>query len=146
MEEKLRVNVNHQNKQKIDENNLEPKFELNTGLIGSKSEEEEKEKLDVDKNIDGEKQVKGHISEDLDFPSLKFFDFLGHTFYFKCFGPSSKQTLINSCNEIVSKYITIESLVYNQMRLEYLWKDYKWNNPQYKMKEKDDLILNLKEK
>ena len=28
------------------------------------------------------------------------------------------------------------------MKLEYLWKDYKWNNPQYEIKQKDDLILN----
>ena len=64
----------------------------------------------------------------------------------KCFGPSNKQSLIDSCNDIVSKYVTIESIVYNQMKLEYLWKDYKWNNPQYEIKEKDDMILNLKEK
>ena len=32
------------------------------------------------------------------------------------------------------------------MKLENLWKDYEWNNPQYESKEKDDLLLDLKEK
>ena len=32
------------------------------------------------------------------------------------------------------------------MRLEYLWNDYKWNNPKYEENLKDDLILDLREK
>ena len=55
-----------------------------------------------------------------------------------------KQALISSCNDIVTKYITIENILYNQIKLEYLWKDYKWNNPQYEKQQKDDLIMNLK--
>ena len=145
LSEKLRINISHINKN-IDEKLLVPKIELNGGLIDSKSEEEEEnEKLGLDKNNDEEKEMK-KTSENLDLPSLKFFDFFGNTFYLKCFGPSNKQSLIDSCNDIVSKYVTIESIVYNQMKLEYLWKDYKWNNPQYEIKEKDDMILNLKEK
>ena len=66
-------------------------------------------------------------------------------FYFKFFGPSNKHSLIDSCNDVVAKYITIERIIYNQMKLENLWKDYKWNNPAYEMKEKDDLLLDLKE-
>ena len=55
-----------------------------------------------------------------------------------------KQALISSCNDIVAKYITIENILYNQIKLEYLWKDYKWNNLQYEKQQKDDLIMNLK--
>ena len=140
--EKLRVNINHL---KNEGKKAEPKIELKDNLIYFKSDFEEKEKIDVDENKGEENQIKDS-SDNLDLPSLKFFDFLGHTFYFKCFGPSNKQSLIKSCNDIVAKYITIEKLVYNQMKLEYLWKDYKWNNPQNEIKQKDDLILNLKEK
>ena len=39
--------------------------------------------------------------ENLDLPLPKFFDFLFHKLYFKCFGHSSKQALIGSCNDIV---------------------------------------------
>ena len=46
----------------------------------------------------------------------------------------------------MAKYITIENILYNQMKLEYLWKDYKWNNPQNEIGQKDGLILGLKEK
>ena len=76
----------------------------------------------------------------------RFFNFLLHKFYSKCCGYSSRHILINSCNDIVAKYITIENILYNQMRLECLWKDYKWNNLQFQKKHKDDLILDLKEK
>ena len=140
--EKLRVNINHL---KNEEKKAEPKIELKDNLMDFKSDFEEKEKIDVDENKGEENQIKDS-SDNLDLPSLNFFNFLGHTFYFKCFGPSSKQSLIKSCNDIVAKSITIENIVYNQMKLEYLWKDYKWNNPEYEIKQKDDLILNLKEK
>ena len=140
--EKLRVNINHL---KNEGKKAEPKIELKDNLMDFKSDFEEKEKIDVDENKGEENQIKDS-SDNLDLPSLKFFNFLGHTFYFKCFGPSNKQSLIKSCNDIVAKYITIEKIVYNQMKLEYLWKDYKWNNPQNEIKQKDDLILNLKEK
>ena len=54
----------------------------------------------------------------------KFLDFLIHTFYCNCCRRSRKQNLIGSCNNIVAKYVTIENILYNQIRLEYLWKDY----------------------
>ena len=76
---------------------------------------------------------------------MKFYDFCIHQFYFKCFGHSIKQSLIESCNDIVSKYMTIESLLYNQIKLENLLKDYKWNNPQYEINEKHDFLLELNE-
>ena len=91
-----------------------------------------------------EEENQKKASENLNLPSPRFIDFLFHKLYFECFGPSSRQALIESCNDIVAKYITIESILYNQMKLEYLWKDYKWNNPQYEVKQKDDLILDLR--
>ena len=93
-----------------------------------------------------EEENEKNSAEKLDLPSLKFFDFIINKFYFKFFGYSSKQSLINSCNDIVAKFVSIEKIVYNQMKLENLWNDYKWNNPQYEIKEKSDLMLNLKGK
>ena len=72
--------------------------------------------------------------------------FLVHEFYFKCFGPSKKQAFIDSCNDVIAKYTTVENLIYNQIRLENLFKDYKWNNPQYEIQEKNDFIFELQEK
>jgi hypothetical protein len=140
--EKLRMNINHlKNAKKI----AEPKIELKDNLTDSKSDFEDKEKIDINNNKSEEMEIKGS-SKNLDLPSLNFLNFIIHTFYLKCFGPSRKQSLIRSCNNIVAKSITIENIVYNQMKLEYLWKDYKWNKPEYEIKQKDDLILNLKEK
>ena len=39
--------------------------------------------------------------------------------------------------------MTFENLFYNQIRLENLLKDYKWNDKQYEFKEKNDLLLEL---
>ena len=130
----LRVNINPFN----DKKDTEAKIELNTGLIEQDLEEND------NKELIGEEKPKKGPSENINLPSPKFYDFLFNFFYFKCCRHSNKQSLINSCNNIVAKYITIEKLLYNQMRLEYLWKDYKWNNPQYGIKEKDDLLLELK--
>ena len=76
----------------------------------------------------------------------KFLDFLIHTFYCNCCRRSRKQNLIVSCNNIVAKYVTIENILYNQIRLEYLWKDYKWNNLENEKNQKEDLKLDLKGK
>jgi hypothetical protein len=39
--------------------------------------------------------------------------------------------------------MTFDNLFYNQIRLENLLKDYKWNDPQYEFKEKNDSLLEL---
>ena len=136
---KMRININD----KSQEVNEKEKIELKTDLI--ENQLEEIEQINIDENIKDENTKKKESYENLDLPLPKFFDFLFHKLYFKCFGLSSKQALIDSCNDIVAKYVTIENILYNQLKLEYLWKDYKWNNPQYEIRQKDDLILDLKE-
>ena len=142
-----KMNININNQRIIKENDEKSKIELKTDLIeNNNSEENEKIGISINEDIQGEEnnQEKG-IKENLDLPAPIFFYFLFNKLYFKCFGHSSKQALIDSCNDIVTKYITIENILYNQIKLEYLWKDYKWNNPQNEIKQKDDFILNLKE-
>ena len=142
---KLGVNIFHDIDKK--EKNSEQKIELRTDLISDISEGEEERKIFVDnKENKIEEEKEKNSAEKLDLPSLKFFDFIINKFYFKFFGYSGKQSLINSCNDILSKFVSIEKIVYNQMKLENLWNDYKWNNPQYEFKEKNDLMLNLKGK
>jgi hypothetical protein len=76
-------------------------------------------------------------------PKLKFIDFIFNFFYNSKLCSSKKQKIITSCNEIVSKYSTIEYLVYNQMKIENLLKDYKWNEPKLKNIDNNDLIIQL---
>ena len=140
------ININ-KNKNEEEKENLS-NIELKTDLIGNLYEESEEQNINIesDENIENENNEKSIASQDIDLPKLKFYDFLFHKLYFKCFGLSSKHSLINSCNDIVATYITIEKLISNQIKLDYLWKDYKWNNPQSEINERDDLILKLKEK
>ena len=146
LKKNYRININKSKEEKEKDNSS--KIELKTDLIGNINDESEEQNINMgsDKNNgeDNEKNISS--SQDIDLPELKFYDFLFHKLYFKCFGPSSKQALINSCNDIVATYITIEKLISNQIKLDYLWKDYKWNNPQSEINERDDLILKLKEK
>ena len=143
---KMNININNINDKIEDEGNEKTKIELQADLIDNKTEEKENiDEIDIREKKQEEEKEKKRPSENLGLPSPKIYDFLFHELYFKCFGPSSKQALIDSCNDIVAKYTTIENLLYNQIRLEYLWKDYKWNNPQNEKKQKEDLILELKE-
>ena len=77
---------------------------------------------------------------------MRFYDFLTHELYFKCFGQSKKQSLIDSCNYIVEKYTTIENLIYNQIRLVNLLKDYKWNNQQHEYQVKNGFMQEMQDK
>ena len=139
---KLKININKNTKNEEDLEKV--KLELKGDLIEKDLIENEKNELDRNENVEEEGENMKNSSINLSIP--RFFNFLLHKFYSKCCGYSSRHILINSCNDIVAKYTTIENILYNQMRLECLWKDYKWNNPQFQKKHKDDLILDLKEK
>ena len=41
---------------------------------------------------------------------------------------NTAQNIINVCNEIINKYFSKEKIIYNQILLENLLKDYRWNN------------------
>ena len=78
------------------------------------------------------------------FPKFYFYDFIANNFYFKQCCLSNKQEIISLCNDIISKYYSIEYIIYNQMKLENLFKDYKWNNPELNNIENNKMISNLK--
>ena len=78
-------------------------------------------------------------------PKLKFMDFILNNFYSeKCCKISNRQKLISSCNDLVSKYYTIEDIIFNQMKLENLLKDYKWKVPKLQSINNNKLIINLR--
>ena len=52
--------------------------------------------------------------------------------------------LLNICNNIVSKYISIDHILDNLLKFENLLKDYKWNNPSLNNLDNIDLITDLK--
>ena len=114
------------------------KFELKKDLINSNDNNYQSEdNINInDENNDENEEKKATTS-------IKFYDFFVHLFYSKCCGYSKKHSLIDSYNNIITKYMTFDNLFYNQIRLENLLKDYKWNDPQYEFKEKNDSLLEL---
>ena len=78
------------------------------------------------------------------FPKLHFYDFLASNFYFRKCCLSKKQELISLCNDIVSKYYSIDKIIYNQIKLENLFKDYNWNNPDLNTIKNNKMIYGIK--
>ena len=78
-------------------------------------------------------------------PKLNFFDFIFNNIYgIKCCKRNLKQEIISKCHEIISKYYSIEYLLYSQIKLENLFKDYKWNDPGLNNCTNNQLIIQLK--
>ena len=108
---------------------------------------------DSNENIKNEKEgcddVKGgDVSIDADSIELKklhFFDFFINNFYFdKCCKNKKSQNIINVCDKILCKYASIDTIVYNQLLLENLLKDYKWNDPKLNSVTNNNLFSELK--
>jgi len=73
--------------------------------------------------------------------SINFLQFFLNYFYCSCCKKRKEQEIIKICNEIISKYLSIESLLYNQIILESFWNDYRWNDPDLNNLKKNDLII-----
>ena len=134
---------------------IKKKIELSSGfntintLKSEEEEEEEKETInqikDMDNkdpllekisnenkiNINKEFDINKNINEDdsIILNKLSFIDFYYNNIYCNCCKKRKNQEIINSVNEIMYKYLSIDNLLYNQLILEGLFKDYKWNNP-----------------
>ena len=77
-------------------------------------------------------------------PRLRFTDFILNNFSIfskKC--KSNKQDIISKCNQLIGKYYSIETVLYNQIKMENLLKDYKWNNPDLANVNNNELIIQL---
>ena len=96
------------------------------------------------------KEIHQNSSEDsidnpkINLPKLSFFSYLINFFYCEnCKCHSKNQIIISKCNDIVSKYYSIENILYNQILIENLLNDYKWNEPLLKDIKNNELIINL---
>ena len=76
-------------------------------------------------------------------PKLHFYDFFFNGLYKRKCCNSKKQELLSTCNEIIFKYYSVDYILYNQLMLENLFKDYKWNNPKLNNVLNNDLMNNL---
>ena len=96
---------------------------------------------DINKKTD-ENKIDGTNSIIL--KKLSFYDFYSNNIYSKCCKRIKNQEIINSVNEILYKYLSVEMLLYNQIKLENLFKDYKWNNPLLNNIQNNKMVMNLK--
>ena len=102
-----------------------------------------------DDDIVKEKNMSFEFIDKNEYKNLKKFSFI-HFFFnninCKCCNAFKQQEILSTCKEILSKYLSIESILFNQIIIENLLKDYKWNNPKLKLLDSNDLIIKLKNK
>ena len=103
-----------------------------------------------DNNINKEKGDSDKLENNNDdnnnryLPKLHFYDyFINNIYTKKCCG-SNKQDIISACNEIILKLYSVDHILHNIIMLENLFKDYKWNDPNLKGIENNEMIKKLK--
>ena len=124
--------------EKISKKNEDTKSPLLTELKEF-DEENEYENEKEDKQVEDKKVEKNKGSI---LPKYHFFDFICNLFSCCCKN-NNAQKCITTCNEIREKYYSIENILYNQLIMENLLKDYKWNNPDLKFIKNIQLIDKL---
>ena len=76
-------------------------------------------------------------------PKFRFTDFLFNNCYCKKWCKNNKQEIISNCNKLINKYYSIETILYNQIKMEKLLKDYKWNNQELANINNNELIIEI---
>ena len=82
--------------------------------------------------------------ESFQISKINIFPFLLKQFNFKSKYMKKKHEIIDICNNIIYKYMSIEIILYNQIIFENLLKDYKWNEPNLTGLYCNDLIKKIK--
>ena len=139
-------------KQKITEL-TEDNNKKNSLLIGSINEENRTKSEEEINIIDNEDEDENNIDYDIEnksinninnLPKFRFIDFLFNNIYSLKGCKIKKQEIISKCNEIIVKYFSIEKIIYNQLIIENLLKDYNWNNVELSKFDNNELIIQLK--
>ena len=132
---KMTLGLNEEEDKKI---NISPhNNEINLNLLTSNiSKKEEKEEEDENEEINTflNKNIK----------KLSFVDFFINNVYCKCCSKINKQEIINVCNNIIIKYCSIESILYRQILVDNLIKDYRWNNKDLSSINNNEYFIKLK--
>ena len=136
-EENMIFNEKEEEKEKMNEiKNSEPLIDKTQNDFNIKTKD-----FDINEDIEENNVNK---SSSFSLRKLHFYDFFINNFYSKCFKRRRNQEIINMANDIIYKYLSIDSLLYNQIKLESLFKDYKWNNPILNDIQTNQMIIKLK--
>ena len=148
----LNSNIKQENKEKIENKEINKEIkdiDNNKENLLDKSNED-KNSLNINENDNNNDEDKIIIDKDFNidddnFPNLNFFDIIFNGIYDdKCCCKLNKKKLIEKCNEIISKYYSIENIIYNQIMIENILKDYRWNDPELNNIDNNELITQIK--
>ena len=115
------------------ENNIQKDIEKTESNNDSDFHRFKDDDCDDDKSSTDSKRIK----------KLHFFDFFLNNIYC-CLKKKKPQKIIHKCNQIIEKYASIDMLIKNQILIENLLKDYKWNDPNLNNVENNNLFVELK--
>ena len=129
--EKILSKINSRNiNNKIDIKKEENVINRDSSQTQSLLNNSEEDNINI-KKVDNTKEnlIKENIDENGNIlPKIKFIDFLKNNLYSCICFKSKPKTIISKCEELISNYYSMEYIIYNQMILENLLKDYKWND------------------
>ena len=134
--------------QKEKENNIDNMaIPLIKSSTGKEKDIDAKEVINSEEKISEEKNEENALinEEDRILPKISFFEFYFNHIYFKLCKRRKNQEIVNICDKIIYKYISIDSVLYNLIRLENLFKDYQWNNPELNNLKNNEIIKELLE-
>ena len=133
---------------------IEIKDKLEYKLIDDDSEDSKTEEVKVNDYPRKNTLIKkvSEANDELDeflqikiMPKFSFIRFFCSNLYFQnCCYKNRKQEFLHICDEILLKYMSFESILYYQMVLENILKDYKWNQPILYNIETNELLDRLK--
>ena len=131
------INIENKIDSLLPKNDSENMISINEGI------EEENFDNEDQGNNNSVKIEESYIENKRKLPKLRFIDFIFNNIYkCKCC-KNNKQEIISKCNELITKYYSVDAIIYYQLKLENLLKDYKWNNPELIRLDKNELIIQL---
>ena len=149
-------NIKNINDKEIELNNISKD---NSGLTNDSLEKNNEIKLNKEENMmeelleDKEQNIESNDKDEeikftenkIKLPKLSFFNFYLENIYCKICKKNKKEEIIKACNKIILKYVSIDFMLINFIKMENLFKDYKWNNPKLNELNNSELFTNLYE-
>ena len=132
------ANISNKGKEKEVDNNSENNSNRSIPLLNTNLLDINDLNSDLEDNDNEEKNPLQNL------PKFSFFHYLFNNIYFDCCDKIKKQEVINVYNQIIQKYFSVEKIILNQIKLEHLFKDYKWNNALLNNIENNILFMKLK--
>ena len=140
----INKNINYSKKNIIELKDFSKDSSINNNTINKNKTESLIYNKNNNFNINGDEDTDNNKIKKDNFKKISFIQFFLNIFYCKKCNKYYKQEIIRICNELVTKYFSVESLLYNQIMLNNLFKDYNWNHQELNNIESNELISKIK--